>query len=186
MVSVLAPSAMRWWVMSCQAASSTRGKSTPQCSSKCWSSVVRIASFRTLRNLIVGQQDSPLQGEGADGLAVVGVQLGDHVGTIILERVNFRQVARVNEQQSRPPRQTRSRRSPGTKTPAGQTAFRRRSSSTLVDGFHREFILTHPIASCGWATDGNPAAFERQGAPLSSRFQLKDLPMVERAASGHL
>ena len=60
---------------------------------------MRIASFKHVRNLAVGEEDPPLEREGADRLAVVGVELGDDVRMIILERVNFRQVARVDEQQ---------------------------------------------------------------------------------------
>ena len=59
-----------------------------------------MASRRTARNLVVGEQDAPLQRKSADGLAVIGVKLGHDDRAIIFERVNFRQVARVNEQQA--------------------------------------------------------------------------------------
>ena len=51
-----------------------------------------------LRNLAVGEQDAPLDGERADRLAVVGVEFGDDVRVVILERVDFRQVARIDEE----------------------------------------------------------------------------------------
>src|SRR6266566_8230047 len=56
--------------------------------------------FQDLRNLLVGEQDAPLQSETADDLAVVGIKLGDNVGTKIFESANLRKVARINEDQS--------------------------------------------------------------------------------------
>jgi len=56
--------------------------------------------FQNRRNLLVGEQDAPLQCEAADNLAVVGVKLGDDVGAKILERANLRKVTRINKKQS--------------------------------------------------------------------------------------
>ena len=50
-------------------------------------------------DLLPGHQNAALQREAADKLAVVGVNLGDHVGAIGFERANFRQVAFVDEEQ---------------------------------------------------------------------------------------
>src|SRR6185437_6183295 len=57
---------------------------------------------RVLQNfgdLIVGQQNSALQGETADGRAVIGIKFSDHIGPVIFEFLNLRQVAAVNKQQ---------------------------------------------------------------------------------------
>ena len=51
------------------------------------------------RNLLVGQQDAPLQREAADDLAVVGVKFGDDVGTKIFQGANLREIARIDKQQ---------------------------------------------------------------------------------------
>ena len=56
-----------------------------------------MASFSDRRNLFPGKQNAPLQRESADLLAVVGIQLGDHIRTVIFERANFRQIARVDK-----------------------------------------------------------------------------------------
>lgn len=56
--------------------------------------------FQYLRNLVVGEQNPALEGESADGLAVVGIKLGDDVGAVIFERVNFGEVAGIDEQQA--------------------------------------------------------------------------------------
>ena len=57
-------------------------------------------SSQNVGNLVVSQQDAALQSEGADGLAVIGVELGFDDGPVGLEGVNFRQVARIDEEQS--------------------------------------------------------------------------------------
>ena len=51
-------------------------------------------------NLAVGDQNAPLERECADGLAVVGVKLRHDDRPIVFQRVNFGQIARVNEQQA--------------------------------------------------------------------------------------
>ena len=51
-------------------------------------------------DLLPGHQDAALQGEAADELAVVGIDLRDHIGAVSLEGADFRQVAFVNEEQS--------------------------------------------------------------------------------------
>ena len=53
-----------------------------------------------LRALLVGHQDAALQREAADELAVIAVNLRDHVRAIGFERANLRQIAGVNEKQS--------------------------------------------------------------------------------------
>ena len=55
---------------------------------------------QNFRNLAVSQQNAPLQRERSDGLPVVRVKLRHHVRPVILQRVNFRQVARIHKQQS--------------------------------------------------------------------------------------
>ena len=49
--------------------------------------------FQDLGNLGVSKQNPPLQCEGPDGLPVVRVQFGHDVRPVILQRVNFRQIA---------------------------------------------------------------------------------------------
>ncbi len=49
--------------------------------------------------LLVRHQDAALQGKAADKLPVIGVNLGDHVGAIGLQRANLRQVAGVHKEQ---------------------------------------------------------------------------------------
>jgi hypothetical protein len=56
--------------------------------------------LKHFRDLFVGKKNAALQREGADGLAVVGVKLGDRIRAVVFERVNFGKVARVNEQQA--------------------------------------------------------------------------------------
>jgi len=51
-----------------------------------------------LGDLLPGHQDTALQGEAADELAVVGIDFRDYVGTIGFEGANFGQVAFVNKQ----------------------------------------------------------------------------------------
>ena len=55
--------------------------------------------LQDLGNLLEGEQNAALQGEGGDLLAVVGVEFGDHVGAVGLQRVDFRQIDRINEEQ---------------------------------------------------------------------------------------
>jgi len=50
--------------------------------------------------LLVGHQDAALQSEGANELAIIGVDFGYDVGAIGFERANFGQVARINEKQA--------------------------------------------------------------------------------------
>src|SRR5262249_6358591 len=52
------------------------------------------------RNLVVRQQNPALQGERADGLAVIGVELRFDNRAVGFERVNLGQVARIDEEQS--------------------------------------------------------------------------------------
>ena len=55
--------------------------------------------LQNFRNLPVSKQNPPLQRKRADGLPIVRVQLGHHVRPVILQRMNFRQIARIYEQQ---------------------------------------------------------------------------------------
>ncbi len=64
------------------------------------SPVVRMASFRNLRVLLVGQKHAPLQSEISHDLSVVRVKFGDYVGLEILERANLREIAGVYKQQA--------------------------------------------------------------------------------------
>src|SRR5215472_19166453 len=50
--------------------------------------------------LLVGHQDAALQRETADELAVIRVDLRDHIGAVGFERANLRQIADINEKQS--------------------------------------------------------------------------------------
>ena len=50
-----------------------------------------------LRHLVVSDQDAPLEGEAAHQLPVVGVELGDHVGPVVFQRADLRQIAGVNK-----------------------------------------------------------------------------------------
>ena len=70
----------------------------------------RVAEDR--RNLLVGDEDAALQRKRPDRLAIVGVKLGDDVGTIILESANLRQFAAVDKIAGPAPRRARWRRSP--------------------------------------------------------------------------
>ena len=56
--------------------------------------------LQDLRVLLVAEKNAPLQCEVADNLAVVRVKFRDHVGLKILEGVNLREIAGINEQQS--------------------------------------------------------------------------------------
>src|SRR4029077_20657951 len=49
--------------------------------------------------LLVRHQDAPLQRKASYKLAVIGIDLGDNRWAIRFERVNLRQVARINKQQ---------------------------------------------------------------------------------------
>ena len=53
--------------------------------------------LQNTRHLFIGEQNAPLQGEGGDLLAVVGIQLGDNVGTERLERVDLGKIDQVDE-----------------------------------------------------------------------------------------
>src|SRR5260370_1438844 len=53
--------------------------------------------FQHGRNLLPRKENAPLQGEVSDLLAVVGIKLGNDVGTIILESSDFRSIRRVNK-----------------------------------------------------------------------------------------
>jgi hypothetical protein len=50
--------------------------------------------------LLIGHEDAALQSEAADKLSVIRIDFRDNVGPIGFERVNFRQVAGVNEEQA--------------------------------------------------------------------------------------
>jgi len=50
--------------------------------------------------LLVGHEDAALQGEAADHLAVIGVDLRHHIGAVGFKRANLRQVARVHKEQA--------------------------------------------------------------------------------------
>ena len=53
-----------------------------------------------LRNLPVGQKNPALDREGSDGLPIVGIKFRHDVRPVILQSVDFRQVARINKQQA--------------------------------------------------------------------------------------
>src|SRR5580658_7187205 len=100
-------------------------------------------------NLRVSYQDAPLQGERADGLPIVRVQLRDDDRAIILQRVYFRQVARVNEQQpdGRAERNRandqKGKRQPPEQRPAAD--LHRRAIEPFI---HRAAILSHGTWLC--------------------------------------
>ena len=52
------------------------------------------------RDLVVGHNDAPLQGEAADDRAVVRVKVRHHVRPVIFQLANLRQVGRVDKDQS--------------------------------------------------------------------------------------
>ena len=56
--------------------------------------------LQDVRDLFEGEQDAALQREGADFLAVVGVELGDDVGAKRFQGVDFGKVAGIDEQQA--------------------------------------------------------------------------------------
>ena len=54
-------------------------------------------TFDDFRNLVPGNNLSPLESKGPDDLGIVGVDLRNKTGVIVLERVHLRQVAVVHE-----------------------------------------------------------------------------------------
>ena len=56
-----------------------------------------VENFRTL---LVGHQDTALDGKAAGELAVIGIDLRHHIGAIGFQRADFRQVACVNEKKT--------------------------------------------------------------------------------------
>ncbi len=116
--------------------------------------------FQYFRNLPVGKQDAALEREGADGLAVVGVKLGDDVGAIIFQGVNFRQVAGVNKQQAYSgaegdgAQQQESERKTAEERVAGDL------HRGAVESFHCFAILSHPRRGrSGRSSPGVPNLF---------------------------
>ena len=99
--------------------------------------------FQNFGNLPVGEQNPPLQCEGADGLPIIRIQLGNHIRPVILQRVNFRQIARVHKQQphrrAQPDRadHQKRKRQPAKNRVAGNLHRR------AVKSFHRPAILSH-------------------------------------------
>ena len=99
--------------------------------------------LQDFRDLVVGKQNPPLQRERPDGLPIVRVQLGHNVRPVILQRVNFRQIARVNKQQpdgrAKPDRakHQKCKRQPAKHRVAGNL------HSRAVESFHRPDILSH-------------------------------------------
>ena len=55
--------------------------------------------FQDRRDLFPSEQNAALQREISDLLAIVGVELGHHVGAIVFERADFRQIRGVNKHQ---------------------------------------------------------------------------------------
>src|ERR1700676_4230924 len=56
--------------------------------------------FQDGRNLFPGEQNAPLQREVSDLLAIVGIKLGHHIGAVVLESADFRQIRGVNKYQA--------------------------------------------------------------------------------------
>ncbi len=54
------------------------------------------------RDLFPGEKNAPLEGEISDLLAIIGVELGDHIRPIVLEGSDLRQIREVDKYQARP------------------------------------------------------------------------------------
>ena len=126
MVSVLAPSAMRTDV-TCHGTplAARAGNPLPSAPRNADPPVLRIASFSDLWDLSVRQQNSALNCEVADGLPVVGIQLRHHIRMVVLKRVDFGKIVRVNKQQPHRGAERNRANHQKAKTPAGRTTFRR-------------------------------------------------------------
>src|SRR5208282_3387547 len=99
--------------------------------------------LQSLGNLARGEEDAALQGERADRLPVVGIQLRDNVGAIVFERANFRQIAAIDEEQTyRGTHRNRAEDEKGERQTSEQ-----RPVSNFYDGaiiLHGLVILAHP------------------------------------------